>query len=62
VEEWVPVTLTESPGGMLATPARRGAGSVSHLARAGAWWRIPIGDGHFTSGSVIEVLPVTGET
>jgi putative molybdopterin biosynthesis protein len=62
VEEWVPVTLTWSPEGMLATPARRGAGSVSQLARAGAWWRIPIGDGHFTSGSVIEVLPVPGET
>jgi putative molybdopterin biosynthesis protein len=62
VEEWVPVTLTGSPEGMLATPARRGAGSVSQLARAGAWWRIPIGDGHFASGSVIEVLPLPGET
>ncbi len=61
VEDWVPVVLTASPEGTLATPARRGAGSVSQLARAGAWWRIPIGQGHFTSGSVIEVLPLPGE-
>jgi putative molybdopterin biosynthesis protein len=61
VEDWVPVTLTASPEGVLATPARRGAGSVSQLARADAWWRIPAGQGDFTSGSVIEVLPIPGE-
>jgi putative molybdopterin biosynthesis protein len=56
VEDWVPVTLSRDTGGTLATPDRRGAGSVSQLARADAWWPIPIGYGHFTSGSVIEVL------
>ena len=62
VEEWVPVSLAPDPDhDLVATPARRGAGSVSQLARAQAWWRIPIGHGRFTSGSVIEVRPVPGD-
>ena len=60
VEDWMPVTLAREPGGTLATPGRRGAGSISQLARADAWWRIPIGQGHFTAGTVIDVLPIEG--
>ncbi|WP_300610976.1 molybdopterin molybdotransferase MoeA [Trebonia sp.] len=60
VEDWVPVTLTWGQDGTLATPGRRGAGSTSQLARADAWWPIPIGRGHFTRGSVIEVLAIWG--
>lgn len=58
VEDWVPVTLTRSADGITATPARRGAGSVSQLARAAAWWPIPIGQGDFTAGTAIEVRPI----
>ena len=47
--------------GLTATPARRGAGSVSQLARAQAWWRIPVSHGQFSSGSVIEIRPVPGD-
>jgi len=64
VEEWVPVRLARDDvtGGMVATPPdRRGAGSVSQLARADAWWPIPEGRGQFSGGSVIEVLPVPGD-
>jgi molybdopterin biosynthesis enzyme len=61
VEEWVPVSLAPDPDhGVAATPAKRGAGSVSQLARAQAWWRIPAGRGQFSSGSVIEVRPLAG--
>jgi putative molybdopterin biosynthesis protein len=60
VEEWVLVTLC--PGGSgrlpLATPARRGASSISLLARADAWWRVPHGQGTFPAGSEVELLPV----
>jgi putative molybdopterin biosynthesis protein len=64
VEDWVPVRLTraasrpQAADGTMATPARRGAGSISQLASADAWWPIPIGSGHFTAGSVVEVLPI----
>jgi putative molybdopterin biosynthesis protein len=62
VEDWVLVTL--SPPSQadipLATPARRGAGSVSQLARADAWWPIPAGQGDFPGGTPIEVLPIPG--
>jgi molybdopterin biosynthesis enzyme len=64
VEEWVPVRLAmdDVAGGVVATPPdRRGAGSVSQLARADAWWPIPEGHGQFSGGSVIEVLPVPGD-
>jgi putative molybdopterin biosynthesis protein len=62
VEEWVLVTLApaaDSPvlGGLpVATPARRGAGSISQLARADAWWPIPADQTAFTVGTPIEVL------
>jgi putative molybdopterin biosynthesis protein len=62
VEDWVLVTLAPGDaGGMpVATPARRGAGSISQLARADAWWPIPAGQGAFTAGTQVEVIPVPG--
>ena len=60
VEDWVLVTLgPASPAGLRpATPARRGAGSISQLARADAWWPIPAGQGDLPAGAAIEVLPI----
>jgi putative molybdopterin biosynthesis protein len=60
VEDWVLVTLAGDPAGgaPLATPARRGASSISQLARADAWWRVPAGQGSFAAGTEIEVLPI----
>jgi putative molybdopterin biosynthesis protein len=60
VEDWVLVTLAPCDAGSVpaATPARRGAGSISLLARADAWWPIPAGQGVFTSGTEVEVIPV----
>ena len=62
VEDWVLVTLSrDDAGGVpVATPARRGAGSISQLAGADAWWPIPAGQGAFRSGTQVEVLPVPG--
>jgi putative molybdopterin biosynthesis protein len=54
VEEWVPVSL--SPDGT-ATPTGHGASATSHLARANAWWIIPIGADRFPAGSEISVVP-----
>ena len=61
-EDWVLVTLApDGTGGIpLAAPARRGAGSISQLARADAWWPIPAGEGTFTAGTEIEILPIPG--
>jgi putative molybdopterin biosynthesis protein len=60
VEDWVLVTLADDPAGgaPVATPARRGAGSISQLAQADAWWRVPAGQGTFAAGTEIEVLPI----
>ena len=60
VEDWVLVTLGPAgPGGLpSATPARRGAGSISLLARADAWWPIPAGQGDLPAGAAIDVLPI----
>jgi putative molybdopterin biosynthesis protein len=54
IEEWAPVSL--SPDGV-ATPTGHGAGSTSKLACADAWWRIPVGAGHFPGGTEITVIP-----
>jgi molybdopterin biosynthesis enzyme len=67
VEEWVPVALSPSPRpdgpAFAATPgAGHGAGAVSRISQADAWWRIPIGQGRFTSGDVIEIRPMDGAT
>jgi putative molybdopterin biosynthesis protein len=60
-EDWVLVTLArDDAGGVpLATPARRGAGSISQLARADAWWPIAPELGTFAADSEIEVFPVS---
>jgi len=64
VEDWVPVALTAPPdaaddgGAPLATPSRRGAGSISPLLAASAWWPIPAGQTRFGRGDRIEVLPI----
>ena len=60
VEDWVLVTLApDADGGVpLATPTRRGAGSISLLARADAWWPIPAGQGTYPAGTRIEVRPI----
>jgi putative molybdopterin biosynthesis protein len=72
IEDWVLVTLAlsaDSPTPLgppvapasalpVATPARRGAGSISQLARADAWWPIPPQWVTCTAGTVIEVLPI----
>jgi putative molybdopterin biosynthesis protein len=64
IEDWVLVTLAPaaaSPvaGGLpVATPARRGAGSISQLARADAWWPIPADRTAFAAGTPVEVLPI----
>ena len=62
VEDWVPVSLDVGPDradSPVAVPSEgRGSGSVSRLVRADAWWPIPIGQGPFSRGDRIEVLPV----
>jgi putative molybdopterin biosynthesis protein len=62
VEEWVLVTLgPPGPDGLpAASPGRRGAGSISLLARADAWWPVPAGQGRFRVGSAVEVMPIPG--
>ncbi len=66
VEDWVPVSLAPAPAAerarcsLVATPGRRGAGSVSRLLRAHAWWPIPIGQGKFARGELIDVQPLPG--
>jgi molybdopterin molybdotransferase/putative molybdopterin biosynthesis protein len=66
VEDWVPVSLAPAPAGeqadcpVVATPGRRGAGSISQLMRAHAWWPIPIGQGKFTRGEPIDVQLMPG--
>jgi molybdopterin molybdotransferase/putative molybdopterin biosynthesis protein len=65
VEDWVPVTLAapagQPPGSpVVATPARRGAGSISKLMGAHAWWPIPAGQGKFAAGELIDVQVIPG--
>jgi putative molybdopterin biosynthesis protein len=57
-EDWVLVTLgPPGPGGLrLARPDRRGASSVSQLARADGWWRVPAGAGAHPAGTEIDVI------
>jgi putative molybdopterin biosynthesis protein len=66
VEEWIPVSLRPAPDPasesgsqtVVATPdSGHGAGSISRLARADAWWRVPIGQGQFAAGTYIHVQP-----
>jgi putative molybdopterin biosynthesis protein len=62
VDDWVLVTLAPGAPGEppLATPARRGAGSISQLARSDAWWAVPAGQEPFTAGDEINVMPISG--
>ncbi len=67
VEDWVLVTLHDDPGdpagrgGLpVATPGRRGASSISQLARADGWWPVPAGRDRFTAGREIGVIPFPG--
>jgi putative molybdopterin biosynthesis protein len=66
VEDWVPVSLARVPAGQhserpaVATPARRGAGSISLLIGAHAWWPIPLGQGKFAAGEHIDVQLIPG--
>lgn len=58
MEDWALVTLTPADPLPVATPTRRGAGSISQLARADAWWQIAPDRVSFTAGTVIEVVPI----
>jgi putative molybdopterin biosynthesis protein len=66
VEDWVPVALTPpiepdaeaDPQLVTATPCGHGAGSISRLLRADAWWPIPIGQAKFARGEHIDVQPI----
>jgi molybdopterin biosynthesis enzyme len=64
VEEWVPVSLTAPSGphdgiAVVATPIKGGAGAMSRLARADAWWPIPIGQETFERGAHIDIQPIS---
>jgi putative molybdopterin biosynthesis protein len=58
IEDWVLVTLAPSAASPAATPTRRGAGSISQLARADAWWPIPADRTAFAADTPIEVVPL----
>jgi putative molybdopterin biosynthesis protein len=66
VEDWVPVSLTSAQAdpddgrAAVATPGRHGAGAISRLMRAHAWWPIPIGQGKFAHGEHIDVQLLPG--
>jgi hypothetical protein len=47
-------------GAALVTPGRHGAGAISLLMRAHAWWPIPIGQGKFARGEHIDVQLTSG--
>lgn len=63
-QEWVTVSLAVAAGcddgRLLATPTGRGAGAISRLVRAHAWWPIPAGQTKFARGEVIGVRPIAG--
>jgi putative molybdopterin biosynthesis protein len=66
IEDWVPVSLAPAAAGpdpdglVVATPTRRGAGSIMRLVRADAWWPIPAGQGKFAAGEHIDVQLIPG--
>jgi putative molybdopterin biosynthesis protein len=65
VEDWVPVVLARQDGShasdvALATPTGHGAGAISRLLRADAWWPIPIGQAAFARGDHVNVQPIPG--
>ena len=63
-EEWVPVSVTAPSGrndstAVVAMPRKGGAGAISRLARADAWWPIPIGQEKFERGAHIDIRPIS---
>jgi putative molybdopterin biosynthesis protein len=68
VEDWVPVMLRpsadpHSSGGTevaVATPRGHGAGTITRLLHADAWWPIPIGQAKFARGEYVDVQPIPG--
>lgn len=66
VEQWVPVSLAREPNGSdggqvtMATPTGRGAGSLSRLLGAHAWWTVPLGAEKFLRGDRIDVQAIPG--
>ena len=50
----------DDAGAILATPGRGGAGGISRLVRAHAWWPVPIGQGKFARGEHIDVQLIPG--
>jgi putative molybdopterin biosynthesis protein len=54
-----PDSLPSLPSLPSATPAKRGAGSISQLARADAWWRVSAGQAEFAAGTTIEVIALS---
>jgi len=68
VEDWVPVVLGPSADpdlardaeATVATPSGHGAGAISRLLYADAWWQIPIGQAKFTRGDYIDVQLIAG--
>jgi len=50
----------DDAGAVLATPGRGGAGGISRLVRAHAWWPVPIGQGKFARGEHIDVQLIPG--
>ena len=64
LEEWVPVSLAAPSGphdstAVVATPSKGGAGAISRLTRADAWWPIPIGREKFERGAHIDIQPIS---
>ena len=70
IEDWVPVVLSptadrHAPDGTqvsLATPSGHGAGAITRLLHADAWWPIPFGQAKFARGEYIDVQPIPGAT
>ena len=68
VEDWVPVMLRpsadpHSSGGTkvtMATPTGHGAGAITRLLQADAWWPIPIGQAKFARGEFVDVQCIPG--
>ncbi len=50
----------QASSAVMATPGRRGAGAISRLMRADAWWRIPIGQAKFARDEAIDVQEIPG--
>ncbi len=60
------MSLVPAPGepnagaAVMATPGRHGAGAISRLTRADAWWQIRGGQAKFVRGEHVAVHPIPG--